>query len=58
METRSNEWHDSAPLVPERPSADFIKAVAELLETNADDLLVEMGYSPPEAAARRELSPV
>jgi len=43
------EWHDSGCLPMERPSVDFIKAVAELLETDAKDLLSEMGYVPSEA---------
>ncbi len=57
METQMTDWHDTSSLVPERPSADFIRAVAELLETNADDLLAEMGYVPAEPiAAERELA--
>ena len=48
MNTYDTEWHDSGCLTLERPSVDFIKAVAELLETDAKDLLSEMGYVPPE----------
>ena len=48
MNTFESEWHDSGCLTLERPSVDFIKAVAELLETDAKDLLSEMGYVPPE----------
>ena len=56
METEMTDWHDTSSVVPERPSADFIRAVAELLETDAEDLLAEMGYVPAEAAAaEREL---
>src|SRR2546421_5060472 len=43
MNTYETEWHNSGCLTLERPSVDFIKAVAELLETDAKDLLSEMG---------------
>ena len=49
METYETEWHTSGGFTPERPSADFLKAVADLLETDAEDLLVEMGYLSDEA---------
>jgi hypothetical protein len=47
MDTLQNEWH-SVEATPEAPSQDFIRAVADLLETDAADLLSEMGYSPSE----------
>ncbi len=47
METMQNEWHN-VEATTEAPSQDFIRAVAELLETDADDLLTEMGYSRAE----------
>jgi hypothetical protein len=43
METLEREWQ-SADKDAEGPSADFIRAVAELLETDPDDILSEMGY--------------
>jgi hypothetical protein len=35
----------------ELPSPNFVKAVAELLETDAEDLLTELGYSEPSRAS-------
>jgi hypothetical protein len=35
-------------LVVDRPSADFVRKVAELLETDAEDLLSELGYAGPQ----------
>ncbi len=36
------------------PSADFIEAISRFLDTDPDDLLVELGYySPDEASAAR-----
>ena len=32
-----------------RPSEHFVRAVAQLLETDANDLLAELGYVPDEA---------
>ena len=32
-----------------RPSAEFLRAVAEFFETDASDLLSELGYVPGEA---------
>ena len=49
MESEMTEWHDADVFVEERPSADFIRAVAQLLETDADDILSEMGYVPSES---------
>jgi len=37
----------------ERPSAEFIRAVASLLETDAEDILAEMGYVPTNAVVER-----
>ena len=34
--------HTAPP--PEAPSADFIHAISEFLDTDPDDLLVELGY--------------
>jgi hypothetical protein len=39
--------------VEERPSEGFIRAVAELLETDAEDILTEMGYVYGEAVVRQ-----
>src|SRR5437763_14586960 len=47
MNMYETEWHDSVS--QERPSVDFIRAVAALLETDAKDLLSEMGYVPETA---------
>lgn len=51
METVKTEWHPVDADATERPSADFIRAVAELLETSAEDILAEMGYVSPETFA-------
>lgn len=48
MDTLQNEWHNVEATTPQAPSQDFIRAIADLLETDADDLLTEMGYSPSE----------
>lgn len=50
METNYAEWQDAGCLASERPSEDFIRAVADLLETDAEDILAEMGYVEPEPA--------
>jgi hypothetical protein len=42
--------YSATTLDAERPSEDFIRAVADLLETDADDILSEMGYRFPEFA--------
>ena len=44
METMQAEWR-SAENSAAAPSLDFIRAVAELLETNPDDILTELGYA-------------
>lgn len=49
METLSYDPAEMGEFSPERPSADFLRAVARLLETDPDDLLTEMGYVPDEA---------
>ena len=49
METNQAEWM-RAEDTTEGPSLDFIRAVAELLETNPDDILAELGYSHSEEA--------
>ena len=48
METKQTEWRSAENPVTEGPSLDFIRAVAELLETDADDILAEMGYAHAE----------
>lgn len=48
METNQAEWKSAESAAVEGPSVDFIRAVAELLETNPDDILTELGYSHPE----------
>lgn len=45
METNQNEWKSAESAPPEGPSLDFIRAIAELLETDPDDILAELGYS-------------
>ena len=47
METIQPEWR-SAEITTTAPSLDFIRAVAELLETNPDDILTELGYAHSE----------
>ncbi len=47
METNQMEWR-SAETMAEGPSLDFIRAVAELLETDPEDILAELGYVPAE----------
>jgi hypothetical protein len=44
METNQAEWMH-AENTTDAPSLDFIRAVAELLETNPDDILTELGYT-------------
>ena len=45
METMQAEWRSAENTTAAAPSLDFIRAVAELLETNPDDILTELGYS-------------
>ncbi len=44
MEMNQSEWQSAERTTIEGPSQDFIRAVAELLETSPDDMLVELGY--------------
>ena len=46
MELKEPERRAEEPEVP-APSRDFITAVAELLETDPEDILSEMGYEQP-----------
>lgn len=50
METNQAEWRSAENTVAEGPSQDFIRAVAELLETDPDDILAELGYAHAEEA--------
>ena len=43
METNQMEWRSAEPMA-QGPSLDFIRAVAELLETDPEDILAELGY--------------
>ena len=43
----------SSLAVLERPSETFVRAVADLLETDADDILAELGYEYREAVVRK-----
>lgn len=52
METNQTEWQSAENTPAEGPSLDFIRAVAELLETDPDDILTELGYA---ATEEREL---
>ena len=48
---------EAAPLGTEMPSAEFVEAISELLETDPADLLSELGYyerSEEEAAVVSE----
>lgn len=57
METNQAEWMSAESAPAAGPSRDFIRAVAELLETDPDDILAELGYAHSEAvgAATSEL---
>ena len=57
METNQVEWRSAEAPANDGPSLDFIRAVAELLETNPDDILTELGYVHTEefAASGAEL---
>ncbi len=48
METNQTEWRSAENAPVEGPSVDFIRAVAELLETDPDDILAELGYAHTE----------
>jgi hypothetical protein len=49
MDTNQVEWRSAEVSTTEGPSLDFIRAVAELLETDPDDILAEMGYAHAES---------
>ena len=51
METMQAEWRSAENTTTTAPSLDFIRAVAELLETNPDDILTELGYAHSEEMA-------
>ena len=51
METNQMEWRSAENTTAEGPSLDFIRAVAELLETDPDDILSELGYAHAEEVA-------
>ena len=51
METIKDEWRSVENSAAETPSLDFIRAVAELLETDAEDILSELGYAHNEDVA-------
>ena len=44
MGTMETEFVSSDSITLERPSKEFLLAVAKLLETNEKDLLFELGY--------------
>ena len=48
MDTNQMEWRSAEIALPEGPSLDFIQAVADLLETDPDDILAELGYTRTE----------
>lgn len=54
METQQLECEQ---MMMKTPSEDFIRAVAEFLETDATDILAEMGYVHP-TVLEAELQPV
>ena len=49
METPVAELDPTELNADPRPSEEFIRAVAEFFETDATDLLSELGYVPDEA---------
>ncbi len=48
MDTNQAGWRSLNDTSAEGPSLDFIRAIAELLETDAEDILSELGYAPSE----------
>lgn len=48
MQNQPEKWRRTEPVVAEAPSPEFIRAVADLLDTNPEDILTEMGYAEPE----------
>jgi hypothetical protein len=55
MEISQMEWR-SAEATTEGPSLDFIRAVAELLETDPEDILAELGYVSAEEMPQAVIS--
>ena len=53
MATMETEYVISESIDLDRPSKEFLQAVSKLLETNAHDLLAELGYVSPEAKIDR-----
>lgn len=51
MEINQAEWRSAEDTTAEGPSLEFIRAVAELLETDPDDILAELGYAHNEDVA-------
>jgi hypothetical protein len=58
MDTNQTEWRSAEVTPADGPSLDFIRAVAELLETNPDDILAELGYSHEEGTPALAISEV
>ena len=48
MQQKPEQRKRTEPAVAEAPSPEFIRAVADLLDTSPEDILTEMGYSAPE----------
>jgi len=48
MQKQPEQWRWTEPTVAEAPSPEFIRAVADLLDTSPEDILTEMGYREPE----------
>ncbi len=44
MQGQLEKGNRFAPAVADAPSPEFIRAVADLLDTSAEDILTEMGY--------------
>ena len=55
MDTPVAELDPTEMLADPRPSEGFIRAIAEFFETDADDLLSELGYVPEEAVVSRRM---
>jgi hypothetical protein len=50
MDMNQIDWRCAESGAAEGPSLDFIRAVADLLETDPDDILAELGYVGPRDA--------
>ncbi len=48
MESNQGDWKSAEIELSSGPSAEFIIAVAEFLETDAEDMLAELGYVLPD----------